>query len=291
MLGRVTLGVLFLVLVWGNMVAGLKAGLACPDWPLCHGKVLPPWRWDIYMEFMHRVIAAVGALFLVALSVRRLRSYRGPARAVPVLAVVLLALQIVMGGLVVLLEIPVQLTTVHFMAGVLLFLLAFYMASFEDAADPPRFSFRGAPALLFSLAALVFLQAGLGAYVRHLDAGQACPDFPKCLGQWVPSFLSAGVTAHFSHRLAGVLILLTAAAVHFLLLRRSPQGGKREIGTLLVVLLAVQIGLGAMVVLSGLQFAVIAIHLAVALGILLALGHPWVEAVRSERRPASLPSR
>jgi heme A synthase len=44
MLGRVTVGLLFLLLVWGNLVAGLKAGLACPDWPLCHGKVLPPWR-------------------------------------------------------------------------------------------------------------------------------------------------------------------------------------------------------------------------------------------------------
>ena len=52
MLGRVTVAILFLVLVWGNMVAGLKAGLACPDWPLCHGRVLPPLRWDIYMEFL-----------------------------------------------------------------------------------------------------------------------------------------------------------------------------------------------------------------------------------------------
>ena len=64
MLGRVTVGLLFLLLVWGNLVAGLKAGLACPDWPLCHGKVLPPFRWDIYMEFGHRVIAAVASIFL-----------------------------------------------------------------------------------------------------------------------------------------------------------------------------------------------------------------------------------
>ena len=34
---------------------------------------------------------------------------------------------------------------------------------------------------------MVYFQAALGAYVRHLEAGQACPDFPKCLGRWVPS--------------------------------------------------------------------------------------------------------
>ena len=67
MLGRVTVGLIFFLLVWGNLVAGLKAGLACPDWPLCHGKVLPPFRLDIYMEFLHRVIAAVAGTALIAL--------------------------------------------------------------------------------------------------------------------------------------------------------------------------------------------------------------------------------
>jgi heme A synthase len=79
MLGRVTVGLLFLLLVWGNLVAGLKAGLACPDWPLCHGKVLPPFRWDIYMEFGHRVIAAVASVCLIALAARRYRKYEGSA--------------------------------------------------------------------------------------------------------------------------------------------------------------------------------------------------------------------
>ena len=44
-------------------------------WPLCHGKVLPPFRLDIYMEFLHRVIAATAGVALVVLSHRRFRSY------------------------------------------------------------------------------------------------------------------------------------------------------------------------------------------------------------------------
>ncbi len=291
MLGRTTVGLLFLLLVWGNMVAGLKAGLACPDWPLCHGRILPPFRWDIYMEFLHRVIAAIASLFLLALSVRRYRKYEGAAKSVPVLTLLLLLLEIAMGGAVVLLETPVQLTTVHFMAGVLVFLLAFYMMTFDGEHERPAFAVRGASALFFSLAALVYFQGALGAYVRHLDAGLACPDFPTCLGKWIPSFLGGGVLAHYSHRVTGYLVLLTAVAI-FLFVRRDPrQRRNRGLAALFLVLVAAQVALGALVVMSRLQFAATALHLAVALGILSVLGSLWVQAVRAERASLSLPPR
>ena len=289
MLGRVTVLLLFLLLVWGNLVAGLKAGLSCPDWPLCHGKVLPPWRWDIYMEFLHRVIAGIASLFLVALSVRRYRAYGGAARLVPVLTLLLILAEIGMGGAVVLLETPVQLTTYHFMTGLLVFLFAFYMMVFDGDFERPSFSFRGPAALFLSVAVLVYFQAALGAYVRHLDAGLACPDFPTCLGSLIPSFLGGPVLAHFSHRLVGYLILLTSLAI-YLFVRRDPrQRGNRPLAASLLLLVALQIGVGALVVLSKLHFLATALHLAVALGMLTALGHLWIRAVRSEGAALSLP--
>jgi len=291
MLGRVTVGILFLLLVWGNLVAGLKAGLACPDWPLCYGKVLPPFRWDIYMEFLHRVIAAIASIFLVALAVRRFRKYEGSARMVPVLTLFLLLAEIGMGGAVVLLETPVQLTTVHFMTGLLVFLLAFYMMTFDGESEPPPFAFRGPAALFLSLVALVYFQAALGAYVRHLDAGLACPDFPKCLGGWVPAFLGGPVLAHYSHRVVGYLILLTALTLYLFVRREPRQRGNRGLAWAFLVLVAAQIGVGAFVVLSGLNFLATALHLAVALGILSVLGHLWIHAVRAEEAALSLPPR
>lgn len=289
MLGRLTVGLLFLLLVWGNLVAGLKAGLACPDWPLCYGKILPPWRWDIYMEFLHRVIAGVTSLFLAALSLNRYRRYEGTARIVPVLAILLLLAEIGMGGAVVLLETPVQLTTYHFMTGLLVFLLAFYMMTFDGELVRPGFAFRGPAALFLSVAALVYSQAALGAYVRHLDAGLACPDFPTCLGRVIPSFLGGAVLVHYSHRLVGYLILLTALAL-YLFVRRDPrQRGNRGLAVSFLALVAVQVGVGALVVLSGLNYLATALHLAVALGMLSALGHLWVRAVRAEGAALSLP--
>jgi len=289
MLGRVTVGLLFLLLVWGNLVAGLKAGLACPDWPLCHGKVLPPFRWDIYMEFGHRVIAAVASVFLVALAARRYKRYDGAARAIPVLALLLLLAEIGMGGAVVLLETPVHLTTVHFMTGVLVFLLAFYMTMFDGERERPAFVFRGPAALFLSVVALVYSQSALGAYVRHLEAGLACPDFPTCLGKWVPPHFAGAVLTHFSHRMLGYLVLLTAISLYLFVSRDPRQRGNRPLALAFLVLVAAQVGVGALVVLSGLNYLATGLHLAVALGMLSILAGLWARSARAEGAGLSLP--
>lgn len=280
MLGRITVGLFFLLLVWGNLVAGLKAGLACPDWPLCHGKVLPPFRFDIYMEFLHRVIAAVAGGFLVVLSLRRYRDYRGAARAIPVLAIGLLAGEIALGGAVVLLHIPVQLTTVHFMAGLVVFLLAVYMASFDGILDPPVFSLSGRSALFLGVGALVFLLAALGAYVRHAEAGLACSDWPTCLGGIVPTVLDGRVLIHFSHRVLAALVFLTVVALYAAVGLDRRLQESRGLARALLLLAIGQVVIGGAVVLSQLYFLAAGLHLAVALAMLLILFRLWAREVR-----------
>ena len=282
MLGKITLGLFFLLLVWGNMVAGMKAGLGCPDWPLCHGRVLPPYRWDIYMEFMHRVIAALSSVFLVALSYRRLKDYRGWARAVPAAAVGLLSVEIVLGGLVVLFELPAELTTVHFMVGMTVFLLVFYMNAFDGISEPARFSLKGAASLFFFMAALVFFQAALGSYVRHGGAGLACPDFPTCLGRLVPPAISKQVVVQFSHRLVAYLLLLTIFALYTATLLDSRLMQNRRHALLLLFLITMQICVGAAVVLTGLYYMAAALHLAVALVMLYVLAGMWAREAKQE---------
>lgn len=287
MFARITLALFFLLLVWGNLVAGMKAGLACPDWPLCHGRVLPPFRLDIWMEFGHRLIAATATVSLLVLAWQRFKHYRGAAKAVPVAAVAIIAVEIILGGLVVVLELPVQLTTVHFMTGLTVFLLVAYMAAFDGRDRIPAFAVRGRSGLLLALGALIFSQGALGAYVRHSGSGLACTDFPTCGGHWLPRISSAEVLAQFSHRAMGAVIVLTFFTFWLATLLDGRLGRHRATALLLAVLATAQVGIGGVVVLSGLSYVMTAVHLAMALLLILLLGRMWVVEMTEGERPST----
>ena len=280
MLAKVTVFLFFLLLIWGNAVAGLGVGLACPDWPLCHGKVIPPIQFDIYMEWMHRNIGAVASIFLIILSYYRLRDYKGLAKVIPPFTVFLLILQIVLGGVVVLLKLPVDLTTIHFANALLIFSLVFYMAFFDGKKNSPLFSVSGYGGLFFLLTVLVFMQAVLGAYVRHSDAGLACPDFPKCLGFWVPPEISGTVLTHLSHRTLAYIILATVLLLYIFSYFYSELGKSRSKILVLLCLVIIQIVLGVGVIHSKLHFSATALHLGIALLILSIAVYSWFQGMK-----------
>lgn len=280
MIARIALVLLFILIVWGNLVAGLKAGLACPDWPLCHGQIVPPFRWDIYVEFIHRVIGGITSIFIVILCYQRFRSYLEAVKTIPVLVVVLLLLQVVLGGIVVLMELPVDLTTFHFANAIVIFMLVVYMVAYDGSQKLPVFSLSGYKGIFFLLSLLIFVQAVLGAYVRHSSSGLACPDFPTCLGYWIPPHISGIVLNHFAHRglayiIALIVIVLLIASYSSTALRKY-----RNKLLLLIGLIIIQIILGAGIVLSKLNFAVIALHLFVALLILMTVLQAWFQGMR-----------
>jgi heme A synthase len=285
MIGRIAVGLFFLLLVWGNLVAGMEAGLGCPDWPLCHGRFIPPAKLDTWMEFGHRLIAAAATLSLVLLARKRFAAYAGAARAVPVAALSLVALEIVLGGVVVLLELPTDFTTIHFAIGLSVFLLVCYMAFRDGIATQPRFSLDGYAGLFFGVGALLFFQLVLGAYVRHSESGLACTDFPTCGGAWIPSPASGKPFIQFVHRLAGYLVFLTTAAL--CIVTRVDGRLDRYRGQALALLISclVQIAVGAAVALSHLVPAVTALHLAVALGMMLIVGKMWMTASEAGGAP------
>jgi cytochrome c oxidase assembly protein subunit 15 len=98
---------------------------------------------------------------------------------------------------------------------------------------------------------LIYIQILLGATMRHTGAGLAIPDFPLMFGRVIPPHWDSKIAIHFAHR-AGALvvtlaILATAARVW------SRYRNRRELmrpASLAVVLVAVQIALGALTVLS-----------------------------------------
>lgn len=275
MLAKITIGLFFLLLVWGNIVAGLKVGLACPDWPLCYGKVVPPFRWDIYIEFSHRVLGGIAGILLVILAVKRLKIYTGNLKAIPVIAIVLLAIQVVMGGLVVLMKLPVNLTTFHFSTAIVIFTLVIFLAHYDGVNEKPEFGSNSFSSIFFLLTVLVLGQAILGAYVRHSEAGLACPDFPKCLGFWIPPSLSGAVLIHYLHRSVAYLIFFIFLALFvYSNFNTSLSNYTKKIG-IIFGLIIIQILLGMGIIHSKLFFVITALHIFVALLILYVLISVW----------------
>lgn len=268
MLAKATLVALFILLVWGNIVAGLKVGLACPDWPLCHGQVIPPLRLDIYIEFIHRVLGAITSILIITLCYKRTRMYKGAFKAIPIVAVLLLVIQIFLGGIVVLLKLPVDLTTIHFANAIIIFTLVLYSAYFDGKKTVPKISFSGPAGLFFLLSLLLFIQAVLGAYVRHSGSGLACPDFPTCLGFWIPPSLAGIVLNHYAHRLLAYFIFIVFIVTFIVSNYKESIKDANSYLLTACLLIVFQIMLGVLVVLTQLTFYVTAIHLSIGLAIL-----------------------
>lgn len=232
------------------------------------------------MEFTHRVIGGVTSIFIIILAYQRLRSYAAAAKAVPVITVLLLLFQIALGAIVVLLELPVNLTTYHFANAIVIFLLVLYLVFFDGVEQKAVFSIKGYKGIFFLLAVLVSFQAVLGAYVRHSDAGLACPDFPTCLGYWVPPELSGIILSHFAHRTLAYLITATVLVLLVFSYLSKGLGRYRPDIYVILGLIVIQVLLGVLVVSSKLHFLITALHLLVALFILSAAFYTWFRGMR-----------
>src|SRR5262249_37036768 len=135
-------GAAWALIVIGALVRAHGAGLSCPDWPLCHGRLVPDFDARIALEWGHRLFAGtlgtgVAVLGVLLLRGRELRERF--ARSVA-LIVALLGTQIVLGGLTVLLGLAPWTVTAHLVTGNAFALSLAWLArdAFDAAREIPR---------------------------------------------------------------------------------------------------------------------------------------------------------
>ncbi|HET6362565.1 MAG TPA: COX15/CtaA family protein [Gemmatimonadota bacterium] len=256
---KLVAGCTFLLLLAGAMVTSTGSGLAVPDWPLSFGKIMPAMEGGVLYEHGHRMVATfVGALIVVeALWLWRVEPRRW-VRALGWLALGGVVLQGALGGLTVLLGLPDAVSVSHAALAELVFGLTVTIAVVRSRTwleDGPAQAVDADVPSLFSLAALacaaIYLQILIGAIVRHTGAGLAIPTFPLAFGRVIPPLDSFPVAIHFAHRVGAIVVAVPVAWVAARALRC--HGNLPRIvrpALLLLALLAVQVGLGAWVILS-----------------------------------------
>src|SRR5919197_3308724 len=114
-LAGATAAATYLLIVMGAVVRVTGSGLGCPDWPLCHGRFVPPLETPAIIEYAHRLLGAVVSPLILGLcsaawlTRRRERPIVVPATLVPLL----LAVEIGLGAVVEKLELTAMVVLVH----------------------------------------------------------------------------------------------------------------------------------------------------------------------------------
>jgi cytochrome c oxidase assembly protein subunit 15 len=260
------------LIVLGSVVRTTGSGLACPDWPLCEGRLIPRLESHVLIEWSHRLVALlVSTMLLVTVGWTLAHApVRRRLGGLVTLAVALLFVQILLGALTVWKLLSPTVVSSHLAVAVLLFatllVVARVASASADVAAPQASRAPGVLPLFATVTAAVYAQIVLGGIVSTSQAGLACPDWPTCRGEWFPP-MQGLVGLQQAHRLGAYTVAALVVTAWFAS-RRVGDRTVRLAATSALHLVLVQVVVGVSNVLLGTPPAVSALHLAVAAGLL-----------------------
>ena len=272
----------YAVVVLGAFVRLSDAGLGCPDWPGCYGRmVVPAGDHDVaapytgatvhqgkaWKEMIHRYAAGtLGTLIFVILLLSWRQRRRVVSTGIASLLAVLVVFQALLGMWTVTWLLKPVVVTGHLLGGMTILSLLFWLVISQLFMFNNQDTDRGLRPWVMAALLVLACQIFLGGWTSANYASLICPDFPACRdGAWFPPLNfgeaftlwrglginydggvldAAGRTAiHVSHRV-GALVTFVVLAASALRAFRSRISAVRKLGLALFVVLLIQISLG-----------------------------------------------
>jgi len=272
-----------LVLAFGVVMLGAytrltDAGLGCPDWPGCYGKLVVPSTQTLYpqihletekawTEMAHRYLAGslLSFIFVILAILLFNPKFKGLVRSFYLFAIVgLMVFQAALGMWTVTLKLLPIVVMGHLLGGFLIVsVLTVMRCHFFKAAPLGLSQWR----IVLGIGILLtFLQVALGGWVSSNYAGISCVGFPKCSGQWIPVLnlkeafsgmhtlgvnyqggvldIDARMTIQWIHRLGALIVWLFWLVCSLVLWRKIDNTNVHFAIIALQLLLSLQIILG-----------------------------------------------
>lgn len=308
-----------IVVTVGAWVRLTDAGLGCPDWPGCYGRLIvteslaadpevsaefgasavdtgAAWR-----EMLHRYLASVLGLVCVALGVMGWLNRREPGQPwrTPLALVALVIFQGLLGMWTVTLLLKPIVVVAHLLGGFATLALLFWLGRWRR----PGVVHAGVPLRVLGIAAVAALigQITLGGWTSANYAAVACPDFPTCQTEWWPRIADfregfvvwrglgidyeGGVLDHPARVAIHFAHRLGALAVTLIIAAYGVAVFRRTAarldGAAVLVALAAQLGAGIGIVVLGVPLSVAVAHNGLAAILLLTL----INANQRTRQP------
>ena len=267
----------------GAWVRLSDAGLGCPDWPGCYGKLIgvPEQAHEIdaaesafpgkpveapkaWKEMIHRYAAGTLGLCILGLATMAWQQRRRRLPWLECALIVVVLAQALLGMLTVTKLLKPVIVTSHLLGGMsTLAILALLWLREGRRAAPGTVPAAGLRVLAAASLAAVLIQIALGGWVSSNYAAAICGDFPTCQGSWWPVMdthhaftLDRELGATASGALLPAAALTAIHWTHRLFagvvliiagsfgLRLLRQPGHRGHGLALLAALTLQIGLG-----------------------------------------------
>ncbi|MFW6358702.1 MAG: COX15/CtaA family protein [Chroococcales cyanobacterium] len=212
-----------LLMAVGSATRVMNAGLACPDWPLCYGQLVPQQQMNlqVFLEWFHRLDAALigfSAIALVGLSWWYRQQLPKWLPWASLFALGLIVFQGVLGGLTVIQLLRFDIVTAHLGTAMLflatLIVIGTSLMHYQGTATVGKLPWLGLTAT-----SLIYLQSLLGGLVASrwalhqcLGASQLCLVMNSHILGVIPATVSVLVLVGVSWRTAALHPILRKLA-------------------------------------------------------------------------------